>query len=62
MSDLSVTKEALARSQSQLSVSTYFDADLFQREMASIFANRRYKNGRGQTNNVWNIVLQSQCV
>jgi len=32
MSDLSVTLEALARGQSQLSVSSYFDADLFQRE------------------------------
>ena len=38
MSDLSVTREALAPSRSQLSVSSYFDADLFQREQARIFA------------------------
>ncbi len=38
MSDLSVTREALERSRSQLSVSSYFDADLFQRERARIFA------------------------
>ena len=38
MSDLSVTREALERSRSQLSVSSYFDAALFQRERARIFA------------------------
>ncbi|HEY8706537.1 MAG TPA: aromatic ring-hydroxylating dioxygenase subunit alpha [Burkholderiaceae bacterium] len=38
MSDLSVTPAALDRSRSQLSVSSYFDADLYRREMASIFA------------------------
>ena len=38
MSDLSVTPAALERSRSQLSVSSYFDADLYRREMASIFA------------------------
>ena len=38
MSDLSVTREALAPSRSQLSVRSYFDADLFQREQARIFA------------------------
>ena len=37
MSDLSVTLEALERSRSQLSVSTYFDADLFGREMELIY-------------------------
>jgi phenylpropionate dioxygenase-like ring-hydroxylating dioxygenase large terminal subunit len=37
MSDLSVTPEALERSRSQLSVSTYFDDDLFRREMELIF-------------------------
>ncbi|HJV95825.1 MAG TPA: aromatic ring-hydroxylating dioxygenase subunit alpha [Albitalea sp.] len=37
MSDLSVTLEALERSRSQLSVSTYFDGDLFRREMELIF-------------------------
>jgi len=36
MSDLSVNLDALARSQSQLSVSSYFDAGLFEREMATI--------------------------
>ena len=38
MSDLSVTREALERSRSQLSVSSYFDAALLQRERARIFA------------------------
>jgi choline monooxygenase len=37
MSDLSVTLDALARSRSQLSVSTYFDAGLFRRELELIF-------------------------
>ena len=37
MSDLSVTLEALERSRSQLSVATYFDDDLFRREMELIF-------------------------
>ena len=40
MSDLSVTPETLSRSRSQLSVSTYFDAALFEREMAHLFRNR----------------------
>ena len=40
MSDLSVTPEALRRSCSQLSVSTYFDTALFEREMAQLFRNR----------------------
>jgi len=39
MSDLSVTLAALERSRSQLSVSSYFDAELFRREMACIFDN-----------------------
>ncbi len=39
MSDLSVTLEALERSRSQLSVSTYFDADVFRRENEQIFQN-----------------------
>src|SRR5206468_12234322 len=39
MSDLSVTLAALERSRSQLSVSSYFDAELFRREMARIFDN-----------------------
>ena len=39
MSDLSVTLEALERSRSQLSVSTYFDADVFRRENEQIFKN-----------------------
>jgi len=38
MSDLSATVAALERSRSQLSVSAYFDAELFQLEMARIFA------------------------
>ena len=38
MSDLSVTLAALERSRSQLSVNAYFDAELFRREMAQIFA------------------------
>jgi phenylpropionate dioxygenase-like ring-hydroxylating dioxygenase large terminal subunit len=40
MSDLSITLEALARSRSQLSVSSYFDAGLFQREQTRIFQSR----------------------
>ena len=40
MSDLSVPLAALERSRSQLSVSSYFDADLFRREMAHIFDKR----------------------
>ena len=39
MSDLSFTLEALERSRSQLSVSTYFDADVFRRENEQIFKN-----------------------
>jgi len=37
MSDLSITLEALERSRSQLSVSSYFDDDLFRREMELIY-------------------------
>lgn len=37
MSDLSITLEALERSRSQLSVSSYFDDDLFRCEMDLIF-------------------------
>jgi phenylpropionate dioxygenase-like ring-hydroxylating dioxygenase large terminal subunit len=37
MSDLSIRLEALERSRSQLSVSTYFDEDLFRREQEIIF-------------------------
>jgi choline monooxygenase len=37
MSDLSVSLEALERSRSQLPVSSYFDASLFQREQERIF-------------------------
>jgi phenylpropionate dioxygenase-like ring-hydroxylating dioxygenase large terminal subunit len=37
MSDLSITLEALERSRSQLSVSSYFDEDLFRCEMDLIF-------------------------
>ena len=37
MSDLSISLEALERSRSQLSVSTYFDAELFQAEQKLIF-------------------------
>ena len=37
MSDLSVPLEALQRARSQLSVSTYFDAGLYRREMELIF-------------------------
>jgi choline monooxygenase len=37
MSDLSITLEALERSRSQLSVSNYFDDDLFRREMELVF-------------------------
>jgi choline monooxygenase len=47
MSDLSVNLDALARSQSQLSVSSYFDAGLFEREMATIVrAGPRYLGAR----------------
>ena len=38
MADLSDTREALARSRSQLSVTSYFDAALFRREMQTLFA------------------------
>ena len=37
MSDLSITLEALERARSQLSVSSYFDEDLFRREQELIF-------------------------
>jgi phenylpropionate dioxygenase-like ring-hydroxylating dioxygenase large terminal subunit len=37
MSNLSITLEALERARSQLSVSTYFDEDLFRREQELIF-------------------------
>jgi phenylpropionate dioxygenase-like ring-hydroxylating dioxygenase large terminal subunit len=37
MSDLSITLEALERYRSQLSVSAYFDENLFQREQALVF-------------------------
>ena len=37
MSDLSITREALERSRSQLSVSAYFDEELFRREQKTIF-------------------------
>ncbi len=37
MSDLSVSLDALARSRSQLSVSAYFDDDLYRRELELIF-------------------------
>ena len=37
MADLSDTREALERSRSQLSVQAYFDAALFEREMATLF-------------------------
>jgi phenylpropionate dioxygenase-like ring-hydroxylating dioxygenase large terminal subunit len=40
MSDLRVNQAALERSRSQLSVSSYFDADVFRREMACIFDQR----------------------
>jgi choline monooxygenase len=40
MSDLSVPISALQRSRSQLSVSSYFDADRYRREMAKIFGAR----------------------
>jgi choline monooxygenase len=39
MSDLSVNLAALERSRSQLSVSSYFDAELFRRELACLFGN-----------------------
>ncbi len=37
MSDLSITLESLARSRTQLSVSRYFDEEVFRREQALIF-------------------------
>jgi len=37
MSDLSISRDALARSRTQLSVSSYFDEELFRREQALIF-------------------------
>jgi phenylpropionate dioxygenase-like ring-hydroxylating dioxygenase large terminal subunit len=37
MSDLSISLEALERSRSQLSVNTYFDEDLFRKELELIF-------------------------
>src|SRR3954453_22805974 len=37
MSDLSITLEALERARSQLSVSSYFDEDLFRREEELVF-------------------------
>jgi len=37
MSDLSITLEALERARSQLSVSSYFDEDLFRREQELVF-------------------------
>jgi phenylpropionate dioxygenase-like ring-hydroxylating dioxygenase large terminal subunit len=37
MSDLSITLEALERARSQLSVSAYFDEDLFRREQELVF-------------------------
>ena len=37
MSDLSISLESLERSRSQLSVTSYFDEELFQREQALIF-------------------------
>jgi len=37
MSDLSISLESLARSRSQLSVTSYFDEELFRREQALIF-------------------------
>jgi phenylpropionate dioxygenase-like ring-hydroxylating dioxygenase large terminal subunit len=37
MSDLSITLEALERSRTQLSVSSYFDEDVFRREMELIY-------------------------
>jgi phenylpropionate dioxygenase-like ring-hydroxylating dioxygenase large terminal subunit len=37
MSDLSITRDALARSRSQLSVSSYFDDALYWRERAQLF-------------------------
>ena len=38
MSDLRVTREALAPAHSQLSVGSYFDPDLFERERRTLFA------------------------
>ena len=40
MTDLSVNLAALERSRSQLSVSSYFDAELFRRELACLFGKR----------------------
>ena len=37
MSDLSISLEALERSRSQLSVTSYFDEALFRREMELVF-------------------------
>ncbi len=37
MADLSDTLQTLQRSRSQLSVTSYFDADVFRREMETIF-------------------------
>ena len=37
MSDLSITREALHRSASQLPVASYFDAELFERERETLF-------------------------
>ena len=38
MSDLSITRDALDRSASQLSVATYFDEALYRREIEVLFA------------------------
>jgi phenylpropionate dioxygenase-like ring-hydroxylating dioxygenase large terminal subunit len=38
MSDLSITRDALDRSTSQLSVSAYFDPALYEREVRTLFA------------------------
>ena len=40
MSDLSITRDALVRGQSQLPVASYFDAALFEREREALFRNR----------------------
>ncbi|MBP6763362.1 MAG: aromatic ring-hydroxylating dioxygenase subunit alpha, partial [Rubrivivax sp.] len=47
MSDLSISLEALERSRSQLSVTSYFDEDLFRREQALIFAQTPRYIGHG---------------
>jgi choline monooxygenase len=47
MSDLSVSLEALERSRSQLPVSSYFDASLFQREQERIFQHHARYVGHG---------------